>query len=67
MFTIWETTHSATWQSVSLLLTFGVAGHLVAFAGVLGDRYDRRQVMIISESSRRRSSGDGLRPTVRPS
>ena len=28
MFTVWNDTHSATWQSVALLLTFGVVGIL---------------------------------------
>jgi MFS family permease len=50
MFTVWDTTHSATWQSVALLLTFGVVGILSPLTGHLGDRYDRRKVMIISES-----------------
>ncbi len=48
-FTIWETTHSPWMQSLSLLLTFGVAGLLGPFAGALGDRFDRRRVMVISE------------------
>lgn len=48
-FTIWETTHSPWMQSLSLLLTFGVAGLLGPFAGALGDRFDRRRVMIVSE------------------
>lgn len=50
MFTVWDKTHSATWQSVALLLTFGVVGILSPLTGHLGDRYDRRKVMIISES-----------------
>ncbi len=50
MFTVWNETHSATWQSVALLLTFGVVGILSPITGHLGDRYDRRKVMIISES-----------------
>jgi MFS family permease len=37
-------------QALSLLLTFGVAGILGPFAGVLGDRYDRRSVMVWSEA-----------------
>jgi MFS family permease len=48
-FTIWNQTHSPWMQSLSLLLTFGVAGLLGPFAGALGDRFDRRRVMIISE------------------
>jgi MFS family permease len=50
MFTVWNETHSATWQSVALLLTFGVVGIMSPITGHLGDRYDRRKVMIISEA-----------------
>jgi DHA3 family macrolide efflux protein-like MFS transporter len=49
MFTIWDRTHSATWQSGTLLLTFGVVGILGPVTGQLGDRYDRRAVMVASE------------------
>jgi MFS family permease len=48
-FTIWDQTHSAWMQSLSLLLTFGVAGLLGPLGGALGDRFDRRRVMVISE------------------
>ena len=50
MFTVWNDTHSATWQSVALLLTFGVVGILSPLTGHFGDRFDRRKVMMISES-----------------
>jgi MFS family permease len=49
MFTVWHETHSATWQSVALLLTFGVVGILSPLTGHFGDRFDRRKVMMISE------------------
>ena len=49
MFTVWNTTHSALWQSGTLLLTFGVVGILAPVTGQLGDRFDRRKVMIWSE------------------
>jgi len=49
-FTIWQRTHSPKLQALTLLLTFGVAGLLAPFLGVLGDRYDRRKVMIWSEA-----------------
>ena len=49
-FTIWHETRSAGMQALSLLLTFGVAGILGPFAGALGDRFDRRRVMVISEA-----------------
>lgn len=48
-FTVWDRTHSPWMQALSLLLTFGVAGLLGPFAGALGDRFDRRRVMVISE------------------
>lgn len=48
-FTVWDQTHSPWMQALSLLLTFGVAGILGPFAGALGDRFDRRRVMIVSE------------------
>jgi len=49
-FTVWDRTHSPSMQALSLLLTFGVAGLLGSFAGALGDRFDRRNVMIWSEA-----------------
>ena len=49
-FTVWDRTHSPSMQALSLLLTFGVAGILGPFAGALGDRFDRRRVMIASEA-----------------
>jgi MFS family permease len=49
-FTIWHRTHSPGLQALTLLLTFGVAGILGPFTGVLGDRYDRRMVMLWSEA-----------------
>lgn len=49
-FTVWDRTHSPGMQALSLLLTFGVAGILGPFAGALGDRFDRRKVMIWAEA-----------------
>ena len=49
-FTIWSRTHSPGMQALSLLLTFGVAGILGPFGGALGDRFDRRKVMIWCEA-----------------
>ncbi len=49
-FTVWERTHSPATQALALLLTFGVAGILGPFAGALGDRFDRRRVMVLSEA-----------------
>lgn len=48
-FTIWERTHSTAWLAAALLLTFGVEGLAAPFAGALGDRFDRRKLMIISD------------------
>ncbi|HEY6567390.1 MAG TPA: MFS transporter [Actinomycetota bacterium] len=47
---VWDRTHSPWMQALSLLLTFGVAGLLGPFAGALGDRFDRRKVLIWSEA-----------------
>jgi len=49
-YTVWSRTHSPAMQALSLLLTFGVAGIIGPVAGALGDRYDRRMVMIWSEA-----------------
>jgi MFS family permease len=49
-FTVWADTRSHWMQALALLLTFGVAGLLGPFAGGLGDRFDRRTVMIWSEA-----------------
>jgi MFS family permease len=48
-FTIFERTGSATWVAATLFLTFGTIGFASPFAGALGDRFDRRKVMIISD------------------
>jgi MFS family permease len=49
-YTVWSKTHSPGMQALSLLLTFGVAGILGPFGGALGDRFDRRWLMIVCES-----------------
>jgi MFS family permease len=48
-FTIYERTGSAAWVAAALLLTFGVVGFVAPPAGMLGDRFDRRIVMIVSD------------------
>src|ERR671930_676577 len=48
-FTIYARTHSAAWLAATLLMTFGVSGFITPFAGALGDRFDRRRVMIASD------------------
>src|SRR6266508_5373832 len=40
---------SAAWLGLTLLLTHGVAGAFGPFGGVLGDRFDRKRVMILSD------------------
>jgi predicted MFS family arabinose efflux permease len=49
MFTMYERTHSPAWLSATLLLTFGVNGFVSPFAGAIGDRFDRKRVMIVSD------------------
>ncbi|HSL67682.1 MAG TPA: MFS transporter [Actinomycetota bacterium] len=49
MFTVYERTRSPAWLSATLVLTFGVNGFLAPIAGAIGDRFDRRRVMIVSD------------------
>jgi MFS family permease len=44
-----ERTRSPLWVSAALLAWIGVAGVVTPLAGALGDRYDRRRVMIASD------------------
>ena len=48
-FTVYERTGSAAWLSASLLLTFGVSGVFAPLGGMLGDRFNRKRVMIASD------------------
>lgn len=48
-FVIYERTGSAAWVAAALFLTFGTVGIASLFAGALGDRFDRRRVMILSD------------------
>jgi MFS family permease len=48
-FEVFDQTKSATWVAAALLLTFGVTGFVGPFAGILGDRYDRKKVLIASD------------------
>jgi MFS family permease len=43
------TDESAIWLSMTLLLTMGVQGLVQPFASWLGDRFDRRRVLVISD------------------
>lgn len=49
MFTVYERTHSPAWLSATLFLTFGVSGFVGPLGGALGDRFDRKRVMIVSD------------------
>jgi ENTS family enterobactin (siderophore) exporter len=49
MFTVYRLTRSPTWLSATLFLTFGVSGFIAPLGGALGDRFDRRKVMIVSD------------------
>ena len=44
-------THSAIWVSAALLAVVGTYGLAAPFAGMLGDRYDRRIVMVCSDAA----------------
>jgi MFS family permease len=48
-FAIYRRTGSPAWVAATLLLTFGTAGFVGPVAGTLGDRFDRRRVMIVSD------------------
>jgi len=49
MVTVYAKTHSTVWMSAALFVAIGTSGIATPIAGALGDRYDRRRVMIISE------------------
>ena len=51
VFTIYRETQSTAWISATMLLTWAVIGFFSPLAGALGDRFDRRRVMIVSESA----------------
>jgi MFS family permease len=49
MVAIYDATGSAAWMAATLLLTWGATGVLTPFGGALGDRFNRRTVMIGSD------------------
>ena len=49
MFEIYDKTGSAGWLAASLLVTEGLTGVLAPLTSALGDRFDRRKVMIWSD------------------
>jgi MFS family permease len=46
---VYDRTDSSLWVSAALLSMIGVAGVCAPFAGMLGDRFDRRRVLIASD------------------
>lgn len=46
---VYAQTHSELWLAATMFLTFGVVGLTGPLAGALGDHFDRRKVMIISD------------------
>jgi MFS family permease len=48
-FEIYRQTGSSRWLAVTLLLTFATGGLVMPLAGWVGDRFDRRTVMIVSD------------------
>jgi MFS family permease len=49
LFVIYDQTRSSRWVAAALLLTLGVRGVLSPLGSLLGDRFDRRMVMIVSD------------------
>src|ERR671930_131669 len=49
MFTIFIETRSAAWLTLAALATFGAEGLFGPVGGILGDRLDRKRVMIVCE------------------
>jgi MFS family permease len=48
-FSMYERTDSAGWIAATFAATWGIEGLLSPIAGAIGDRFDRRRVMIVSE------------------
>ncbi len=49
MVAIYAATHSTVWMSAALFVSIGTSGLFTPLLGALGDRIDRRRVMIASE------------------
>ena len=49
LFAVYQRTGSAAWVAAALLLSFGTLAVATPLAGSLGDRFDRRAVMVASE------------------
>src|SRR5262249_59903900 len=48
LYAVYQRTRSAAWVAAALLLTFGTMAIATPLAGSLGDRFDRRVVMVAS-------------------
>lgn len=48
-FEIYRQTQSPAWIAAAMVLTWGVGGVAALFAGSLGDRFDRKRVMVLSD------------------
>ena len=46
---VWNQTHSGLWLSATFLITEGINGLFQPWLGSLGDRFDRKKVMIIAD------------------
>ncbi len=49
IYAVYRQTNSTTWVSVAMVATFAGAGISLPFGGALGDRFDRRRVLIVSD------------------
>jgi predicted MFS family arabinose efflux permease len=49
MVAIYASTHSTAWMSAALFAAIGAEGAATSLLGTLGDRFDRRRVMVASE------------------
>jgi MFS family permease len=49
MYTVYQRTGSSAWLAAALFLTIGTGGFVAPLAGVIGDRFDRQRVMVISD------------------
>ena len=48
-FAIFQKTQSPAWIAAAMVLTWGTGGVAALFAGSLGDRFDRKRVMVLSD------------------
>jgi MFS family permease len=48
-FAMYDQTRSTAWLSLSLMITIGAGAVLAPFGGMIGDRFDRRRLMIGAE------------------